>query len=777
MLESVLPKGTSRRGIAFGLAGFLAVAVVVNLMPGPGTAGTPGAILFLGIVSGLLQSLVAAGIILVYRTSRIINFAQASIGAAGGVFTYNLATAPTTHAPYLVAFAAGVIVAAFLGFIIEIAFVRRFFNAPRLVLTVVTIALIEALRSATGFVGNLPIFGDRSTRSPLDLSGATKLKTPFASFHFQIGTLPLKFGFGHLFAIGVSVLAIVGLALFLRYSRQGIATRAAAENSERAMLLGINVKGLSTIVWVITGTLSGIGIILAGTIGSFQNVGATSLDSLLGALAAAVIARMRSLPVAFAAAIGIEVVRRSIQFKLHEFFPFFNALLFLTILIGLLFQSKEFSRSEDGEASSWKATQEYRPIPKELLAITGVRTWRRVIILLVLLAAIAYPFIMPTGPTVLAGFIAIAGICMLSLVVLTGWAGQVSLGQWGLVAFGALMGGALTSKGHFSFWLALLIVPISTAAFSVLIGLPALRIKGLFLAITTFAFAFAVEATLFSPKIFGKILPERIDRPGLFIFNFEDERSMYFLTLFALVITAFVVVSLRRSRSGRVLIALRENESNVQSFGVPLVRTKLAAFALAGFLSGFAGVLLAHHQRAVTKATFPAVESLNIFMFAVIGGIGSVSGALLGALYFALTRIFAGNQILQLIIGPIGLLTILYVAPGGLASIFYGMRDSILRIVAQRRQMVVPSLFADVDPEALENRLAPLGEFIPGSGLGALPFGQRYRSKSELYRGKGKANNGHTRAPSYLAAIGAASESLEGSLSGSGKPPTEEVPT
>lgn len=747
------------RSFLIGAGAYGAILLITQMASAGQDKGAPAAILFLGLIFGLLNSLVAAGIILIYRTSRIINFAQAAIGAAGGVFTYNLVVAQTTRLPFLLAFVAGVLLAGLIGLVIELAFVRRFFLAPRLVLTVVSIALVPALAAAANFIRFLPIFGEARDREFLEVIGAVNVPLPFASFKFQVGEYGLPFGFGHLFSIGFALIGLLGLGAFLRYTRSGVAVRAAAENSERAMLLGINVKGLSTIVWTITGMLSGLGVILTSTAtGSFQGVGGTSPGALIAALAAAVIARMRSIPVAVAAAVGIHILRATADwaFLEPEQLAIFDAFLFVVILVGLLLQQRELGRVGELEASSWRATEELRPTPKEMLQIPGVRVWRWAMIIIGVSALLLFPWALPTGPTNEAGYLALVGIVILSLVVLTGWTGQVSLGQFALVGVGAVVGGALTARADISFWFALPIGALVTGALAIFIGLPALRIRGLFLAVTTYAFAFAVESNLFNERYFGWLLPESVERPTLFLLDFEDERSMYYLSLTALLIAVVVVTTLRRSRPGRIFIALRENEPNAQSFGVNLVRTRLAAFAFSGFLCGFAGVILAHHQRAVTKVTFPALESLNVFIFGVIGGIGSVAGALLGAVYFALSRIFGGNIFLGLIIGPVGLLIILYISPGGLGALAYSIRDSVLRIVAQRRQMIVPSLFADMDPLALERQLIPLAEPLPSSGLGALPLDQRYRLDSRMYKDRGRLVSKRSAAPEEADAIRAA---------------------
>ena len=240
---------------------------------------------------------------------------------------------------------------------------------------------------------------------------------------------------------------------------------------------------------------------------------------------------------------------------------------------------------------------------------------------------------------------------------------------------------------------------------------------------------------------------------------------MYFLCVAALVLSIVVVVNVRKSRFGRVLIALRESEQNVAAFGIAAVRMRLAAFAFSGALAGFAGAIFAHQQRGLNPDSFAATASIDIFVLAVLGGIGSVNGALLGSLYFNVTRYFVTSPLFAGFIGSGGTLLLLYAAPGGLVSVVAQMRDAVLRVVAQRRQMVVPSLFADYDPDALARRLIPLAEPSSGSGLGALPPDTRFSLASGLYQGRGVRIFGRgdeDRTTKEAAAIGAAAAAAEG---------------
>ena len=721
---------TQRRAALAGGIGLLVFAITQFLLPGSaGSArGTPMAIVFTGLVLGALNGITAVGLVLVYRTSRIINFAQASLGTIGAIFAYNMVV--VYHLPYALAFVTAVVISAGLGCVVELL-LRRFFTSPRLVVTILTIGVGSVLGTiGLGVASSLPIWGDARDLATT-FGGADVI--PARSFAFEIGDLAIRFRLGHLLAIVGLVVVLLAIAAFLRYTRLGIAVRASSENTERAELLGINVRILSTVVWTIAGALSGISLTLLGTVESFALGGRGAPGVLIAALAAAIVARMNSMAIAVYASLLISIMQESVRWSFRDQGSVIEACLFVVIALGLLLQRRGMQRTE--EASAWEATEEVRPTPRELLSVGGLRRWRWVLVGVAGLLVLAFPF-MSTSDVVNRGSLAaIMAIVFLSLVVLTGWAGQLSLGQFGLVAIGALAGGALTSRAGISFWLAVPICAILVAALALVIGLPALRIRGLFLGVVTLAFASAVAQVMFSDRYFGWLQPENIRRPTLLLIDFEDERSMYYLCLAFLVLMVALVLTLRRGRPGRVMIALRESEANLQAFGISVVKTKLAAFALSGFLCGIAGVLYAHHQRAVGQLAFTAQASVTIFVFAVVGGVGSVSGGILGAAFQAAANSLPKDDpILSFFFNEgVGLIALLYIAPGGLTAIAYALRDSILRIIAQRRQIVVPSLFADVDPAVLEQKLIPLGDPLERTGLASLSLKHAYRLDSGLY--------------------------------------------
>ena len=740
MIDRLLPSNPRLRAIVIALAATAAVLFVsLVLMPGRGAGGrgTPMAQVFAGLVQGAAASVTAAGIILIYRTLRIINFAQAAIGIAGTILTFEFLQ--FTALPFPIALLLGVALSALFGVAIGLA-TLRFFSSSRLYLTVVIIIVAGVIGGLSQQVRSLPFFPSLNERGSAITNEAADPRglLPFEGLSFQVGSFPLEFGFPHLLALELAVVALFGLFLFLRFTKAGTAIRALAENTERAALLGIGVGGLSILVWGVAGALSGIGVISTAAITSPGSVTGVGFTVLLPVFAAAVLARMTNLPVAVGASVAIAVLERSWDHSFQDRTTLFDLFLFLVIAGGLIIQ-RQRGRSETGAGVSWSATDEPRPIPSVLRDLPSVRLTRIVLIAIGGIAVLVYPFVVNTRNVSLGGVIALNAVAVVSLVVLTGWAGQVSLAQFSFVAIGAVVGGSIVANTFIPFWFAVPLAAAITGVVAVVVGLPALRIPGLFLLVATFAFAVLVENLLFDERYFGWLLPSAVDRPTLFIVDFENERAMYYLCVATLIVALIVVTNLRRSRIGRTLIGLRENEANARSFGVRAVRTKLAAFGIAGALCGMAGAVLAAQGRAVSNASFGAQASVDTFTAAVFGGVSSPAGALLGSAFFTIVNDFGANSvILQTFLQRGGTLLILFAAPGGLIALVNAGRDSILRVIAQRRQIVVPSLFADYDEDAVDRRLITLGDSDPSSGLGALPIDARYALASELYEGSGE---------------------------------------
>jgi branched-chain amino acid transport system permease protein len=290
----------------------------------------------------------------------------------------------------------------------------------------------------------------------------------------------------------------------------------------------------------------------------------------------------------------------------------------------------------------------------------------------------------------LASYCIVVTMIFLSVLVLTGWAGQISLGQMAFAGVGAWT----AAVSGLPFLLALLAGAAGGAVLALVVGVPGLKLRGLYLAIITLALSLSVTSYLLSPRYLGKKLPDTITRPSLFGMDLDNEQVFYYAALVLLLLVTLMVAGLRRSAFARALIAARDNESAAQAFGINLLRARLSAFAVSGAIAGFAGALLAYHQHSVIPETFSAGESLTVFLFSTLGGLGAVTAPLIAGVAFTGAKLFMSPNIFQFATGVAGIGLLLF-ASGGISELVFGLRDAYLRSVARRRKIIVASLLAD----------------------------------------------------------------------------------
>jgi branched-chain amino acid transport system permease protein len=231
--------------------------------------------------------------------------------------------------------------------------------------------------------------------------------------------------------------------------------------------------------------------------------------------------------------------------------------------------------------------------------------------------------------------------------------------------------------------------------------------------VTTLAFAFTVQNFILRREWFAWLLPKDntfVNRPNLYgrfdlasdtrvlWFDVAADTKFYFVCLAFLGLTIGMARALRKNRSGRILIGIRDNGRLMQAYGVNLAATRLAAFAISGFMAGLAGALLAYQNTVFSPGGFTPEKSIELFVMAVIGGVGSIPGALLGAAYVVGLPLLPGLrniEFVEVLTSGLGLLILLNFLPGGLAEAAYKTRDTLLRKIAARRGIHVPSLVAD----------------------------------------------------------------------------------
>src|SRR5436190_1526868 len=669
-----------------GIAAVTVVYLIALQLPGIGDylqKKAPLAVVVIGLITGTVTALLAIGLILIYRANRFINFAYGAMGSLVGVIS--IALYKEHGWPYFLMMPVGVLIGVGVGALTELLCIRRFSNSSRLILTVASIGLAQLLGGVELLVAKALGF--------ISLTGGFTVPI---NFHLQIGVKTLA-GDELLIMMAVPVV-IAGLAWFLLRTDAGVAVRASAENSDRALLLGIPVRRLATIVWMIAGGLASLTYLLKAPFSGVTPGIANGPTVLLPGLAAAVVARMESLPVAFAAGLGLGITEQVVRWNSTGTPSFVNVAYLVVILVALLLQRGKLSRAVEGATSSWSSTSVVKAIPRELRHLPEVR-WVKVALLTI--AAVAF-IIVPAGWTtsqqLLAAIAMTWAMVAVSLVMLTGWGGHISLGQFGIVGVGAIVAGNLIARVHTDLFVALVAAGAAGAAAALLVGLPALRIRGLFLAVTTLAFAVALDSYFLNPVHFSNWIPESFDRPVLWQrFPLESERATYYVCLVFLALSIAVALGVRRARSGRALLATRDNARASGAMAVPTTASKLSGFVLAGVIAGVAGGLHVMVLHGARVGSYQPVKSLEVFSMAVIGGMGSVGGALLGV--FGLRLLQGLSDAYRLLVTGTGLLLILLVLPGGLGQAVVMVRDRVLRWIAERRGIVVPSLVADKKAE------------------------------------------------------------------------------
>jgi branched-chain amino acid transport system permease protein len=696
---AALRSGAGGSGRGPTLARYTAVAVAylafMNVVVGLSASN-----ILNGIALGSLYGIIAVALVLVYRTSRIINFAAAALGAVPAITALLMTT--TWGVSYLLTLPIAIVGGLAVGALTDGVVMRRFAKSPRLIVTVVTIGLAQTF-AVVGFF--LPVwFGERADQPPV-------VSTPWSGLAFESARGEPVLSGNQVFAFLVVGLLTGGLALFFARSRMGMAVRASAENAERAALLGIPVKRVGTVAWALAGLLSSLAIFAQAPLIGVPSDATLGFDTLLYGLAAAVVAGLDRMGTALFAGTGIGILIFASVAKTGSN-DVASALMLIVILVSLLVQKGTLSRAKDSGVSTWQSVKVFRPVPAELRDVTEVKVARAVLLGLAALIALAAPALVGEVRLSALTLLPIYGIVAVSLVILTGWAGQISLGQFGLVGIGAAVSGGIVADHNIDFFVACLIGIAAGAVAAVLIGLPAIRIQGLYLAVTTLSFGYAMENYVLNKGFFlGRaLLPEgftaSIVRPRLYgRWDLEDNRSYYYVCLAALVLVMAAALAFRSNRSGRVVIAMRDNQRAAASYAVNPVRVRLAAFSVAGGMAGLAGTLLAYSQHDVIPGSYDVLSSIFVFLAACVAGLTSVWAAVVGVILFQATVLFGPElwndlpdsvaaAIPLFLTGPLLILN-LYQTPGGLAGYAFEQRDRYLRRIADKHGIHVPSLVAD----------------------------------------------------------------------------------
>ena len=622
----------------------------------------------LGLLSGLTYGLLAVGLVLIYRASRIINFAYGQMGAIAvavmGLLTHNLGF------PYYLALVPALATGAAVGGTTELVVVRRLRNAPRLMSIVATLGVGSLLGQLASVI------------NPGAYSGSYLPNPPgLPAVHFA----GVRIDQAYMAMLVFAPVAVVALTVFLRRSRVGLGIRLSAANPDAARMAGISVTRMSSLVWSLAGVLSALTAVLIIPASGFSTASSFGPSLLLRALTAAVFAGLYSLPVACAAGIVIGVVEQLLLYSYPNSGGIPDVVFYVLILVALLMRPA--AQGRDSEKGSWVSVTTWKPLSAAVARLPEIRLLRWSCAIAGIVVAVTLPLVVSdTAATTLSAILAFS-IVGLSVGVGAGLGGHLSLGQFGVAAIGAVV--AYQTSRFAPFPVVLVAGALAGAVTSLVIGAPALRVKGILLTVTTLGFALVTGEWLLNQGWALSTAGVTPPHPLLFGQPVDTGRSYYYLALTVFLIALAAAWNTRRLSLGRALLAIRDNEENARAFTIRAQRIKVQGFVLAGALAGLGGAVYLFLFDYADATTFPAQSSIDVVAMTVIGGLGVLLGPLLGAFYIVGLPQFLPLGATAVAATQVGWLVLVLYLPGGIGQGLEQLRERYVDWAASRHNLDV----------------------------------------------------------------------------------------
>ena len=625
-----------------------------------GSFDISGPLLLLGTIFGFGYALLGIGLVLAYRSSGFINFAHGSIGLVAA--SMMSVVVKDYGVPYWLGFVGALIVAALIAAGIEAFVVRKLASAPKVLSMVATLGAAEALLLLALSFSKGGLGG-----------GNFPQPSGFPQFDLTVFVSPSATAL-----LCLSPVVVGGLYLFLQRSRFGLAIRGAAANPDSATLAGVDPRHMAMLSWALAGAIAAFAAMLIIPNQSAVTADALGPDFIIRGLAVAALARFANLPIALFAGLGIGMLEQILASN-PEATGWFEVALFLLILIGVGMQVRVGRELPE----RWSSLSPSRRLPDSYRDVWLIRNLGWVVGGAAAVAAALVPLgISNRSAFVLSTIVAFATIGI-SVSFLTGLAGQLSLGQVAFAALGAVAGVRVATDTG-SLVLGLLCGGAVGAAASAAVGLPALRVRGLLLAIATLAFALATFSWLLRQDwAFGVGLSSR--PASVFGIDLTTSRAFYFVALAVFVAVLAIANVLRRSSFGRSLVAVRDNEAAARVLQIAPRRLLLQAYGFAGFVAGVGGVILAMSNTFVTRSIFTPSDSINVVSLAVIGGLSELTGPLIGAAYLIGIREFFDLELSALAGLNAAWLILILEQPRGFHGLLATTRRNLIDQIARLR--------------------------------------------------------------------------------------------
>jgi ABC-type branched-subunit amino acid transport system ATPase component/ABC-type branched-subunit amino acid transport system permease subunit len=694
--------------------------------------------LILGILEGLLIGTLSVGIVLVYRSNRFLNLAHGQLGAVSALLMAKFVI--DWHWNYWLALPAALLVGAGVGVGCDRLIFRglRARTSSTVALLLLSLGVSQILLAVTFIHALQPdqtVIAAKGYPLPFDAS----VTVGGVILHSQ-----------DLLVLIICPVLVGALGLLLRYSLLGKMIRAAASNPEWARSCGISPSFTSAVTWALAGALAAITAVLQSpSVGQF-NAASLGPSQLFLALGAAAFGAFTSIPMAL---VGGLVIGVADHLALASSSNAGTArLVVFALVLGVIFVRGRLIGSVF--ATTGGGVDDLSPlrVPDAIRNRFYVRNPSVVTIGLVLLVGLLAPALPPfqgVGDRYLLATFLVYCIVAVSLTMVTGWGGQLSLGHYAVVGIGAYVAARMANHGYG-------IVPMyfvagSVAALAlVLIALPALRVRGFSLAVTSLGGGIVASEYLFHSQWFtASISAVRDVNPIPLVPNVIDASSqlgVYYVAFATLVVVALAASRLRRSIPGQLMIAVRDDERASAAYGITPTTVKLVLLAISGFFCGIAGVLWIDAIRGVRPEHFPPTLSLALVALPVIGGLGSVAGAISATALIYLPTMFllpqvsdwtngwlsrafgdsGGAEFFSFAISGLGIALILLINPTGIAGTAQRLWQRYLDAVAAQlnRRRLVPMV--DVPALAVEDVALSFG------GVRALDGTSLHVNKGEI---------------------------------------------
>jgi len=590
----------------------------------------------IGLGAGAVYAGLGAGLVVAYKGTGIVNFAQGAIAMwgtyvyselrASGDLVFPLVGVPHRlhlgeSVPFSAALALGIVSSALVGLAAHLVVFRPLRAAPTLAKVVASVGVMLTIQAIATleFGSQQRVVASFLPNGRVEIAG---LAVPQDRFYLA----------------GFAIAAAALLWAWFRFTRIGLATRAAAENERAASLAGYSPDRLAGVAWLLSGALAGLFGILIAPLTGLNTVNFTLF--IVPALAAALVGRLTSFGAACAAGLALGMAQSELLYlQTQSWYPRWavagaaDALPFLLIIAALFAVGR--SLPTRGAVRSERMPDVLRPT--RVLAPAFVLTAVAASLLVVLDGSYRFGLIQSL----------ILATLMLSFVVLTGLVGQISLAQ---AASAGVAGFALSKLGMHTgipFPFSMLIAAGVATVLGVIAGVPALRIRGAQLAVVTLGAAVAIEEFVFNNPSFTPLRGNLIPDPTLFGTNLGIRGghafvrlTFGFLALAVLLLAALGVANIARGGTGRRLLAVRSNERAAAAAGVSVASTKLLAFAVSSFIAGIGGAMLGYSRGQLSAASFDTFTGLEFLVFAYLGGITSITGALVAGLLAPLGLVF-----------------------------------------------------------------------------------------------------------------------------------------